>query len=176
MCPSAWIRFPAPALEEKKRALNPRFGDCATTSTSREGNDSTLYWDPEGPAANDTTDTMTQWGDCSSPCVRASMANRILRRAELFRGNNGWGTQTSSAETLTDRGQILKGALDYLSNVSNVINEPGTGGVYISQRCSKTILPRIRLYSGMQERTVLIAMRPRHSFRSTRRLSLVDRK
>ena len=47
-------------------------------------------------------------------------------------GNNGWGTQTSPAGTLTDRQQILNGALDYLSNVSNVINESGTAGVYIS--------------------------------------------
>lgn len=95
-----------------------------------------------GPAANDTSDTMTQWGTAQvqkfgegwqSGTYESYVGDTafFLDIEDGLNGGQGWGTESLPAGTLTDRQQILIGALDYLSNVSHVIPETGTAGVYI---------------------------------------------
>ncbi len=113
-----------------------------TTANAAGGPQTFAYWDLMGPAANDTSDTMTQWGTAQAhkfvEAWQAGSYASYLGGTTFFldieygtNGGQGWGTETESSGTLTDRQQILLGALDYLSNVSNVINESGSAGVYI---------------------------------------------
>ncbi len=93
------------------------------------------YWDLEGPGNTPGSMTNTQWGTAQAQAfVEAWQTGAYCEYVggrtfflDSESGNSGWNVGTE-----TDRQEILIGALDYLSNVDNVINEPGAAGVYTS--------------------------------------------
>lgn len=108
-----------------------------STAQSAGSTQTFAFWDLEGPGSNTDGLTMTQWGTAQAQAFVESWqtgyygSKAYLGGTTFFldieSGNDGW-----SVGTETDRQQILNGSLDYLSNVSNVINGPGSAGVYTS--------------------------------------------
>lgn len=115
-----------------------------TTTAGQAGYLQTFaYWDLEGPDLKETGDTMTQWGTAQAQAFVDAWVNGYYKDyvggstffLDIEFGNNGgqgWGTPSTPAGTLTERQQILIGALDYLSNQENVTGIAGSAGVYIS--------------------------------------------